>query len=428
MRLDVHMHGEKVGSLRRCAEGCVFAYDPRALERSDAAKTLLSIALPPRAEPFSPEATRAYVEGLLPQGGRRRTIARELGLDPGDGFGLIAELGGDCIGAVTFGAEGEEAEPRDPAALAWAEEEELAEVLRPPPGGELFDDADPRRMRFALPGRRHKLALVREEASGRWAWPEAGVPSTHIVKPEPADRPGFAALEAACTAAYREMGLPAAHAEVEEIAGVSCLVSKRFDRWGAGPGAERLHQESFAQALGIAPDATAGRLGAGIPSLAESRGLLRAIGEEDAARALMHATFCDLTIGNTELRPANAALLHSDEGPMLAPFYGIASTEIYGEVRPRPVVVGADIPPAPFLVDLVTTVDQFDFERQRSVIEAVRIMGELCSPLSAAAERAQEEGWYRRAIDDALQLVLRRMTAFFEEEADYMRPPGSERI
>lgn len=45
-----------------------------------------------------------------------------------------------------------------------------------------------------------------------------------------------------------------------------------------------------------------------------------------------------------------------------------------------------------------------------------------------AADRAQEEGWYRRAIDDALQLVTHRMTAFFEEEADYMRPPGGERI
>jgi hypothetical protein len=55
-------------------------------------------------------------------------------------------------------------------------------------------------------------------------------------------------------------------------------------------------------------------------------------------------------------------------------------------------------------------------------------MGELCSSLSAAAERAQEEGWYRRAIDDALDLATRRMTAFFEEEADYMRPPGAEPI
>ena len=36
-------------------------------------------------------------------------------------------------------------------------------------------------------------------------------------------------------------------------------------------------------------------------------------------------------IGCTELRGANAALLFGDDGPMLAPFYGIASTEIYGE-------------------------------------------------------------------------------------------------
>jgi serine/threonine-protein kinase HipA len=423
------MHGERVGVLERCEEGCLLTYDPEvAAEGLQSNRALISLTLPPRLAPYGPRPTRTYLEGLLPQGRRRRRLARELGLDPGDCFGLIAELGGDCIGAVTFGPEGEEVEEgeeRDPETLAWASEEVLAEVLRPQRGGELFDPDDRLRMRFALPGQRHKLALVRDEENDRWAWPEPGVPSTHIVKPEPADRPGFAALEAACTGAYREAGLPAAHAEVTEIAGVECLLSKRFDRWGEGPLVECLHQESLAQALGIPPDAARGRLAAGVPSLTESCGLLRALGEPQAAKALMHATFCDLTLGNTRLRPANAALLHTeDQAPILAPFFAIHSTEIYGEVRPRHTIVGDDVPPAPFLVDLVTTVDQFDFHRQDSVIEAVRMMGEVCRPLSAIAERAQQEGWYRREIDEAYMLASNRAVEFFEKEARYLRGEG----
>lgn len=424
MRLDVHLHGERVGSLERCAEGCVFAYDPRAVERFDAGKTPLSHSLPLRAEPFGPEATRAYVEGLLPQGERRHRIAAELGLDPADGYGLIAELGGDCLGAVTFQSEGEE--PREPSEPAWLGEDELEEVLRSPPR-RLFDPDRPQRMRFALPGERHKLALVRDDASDRWAWPEPGLPSTHILKPEPPERPGLVANEHACTLAYRELGLPVAHTAVETIAGRECLLCKRFDRWGEGPRAERLHQESFAQALGIAPGAGEGRrLVPGVPGLGEVSALLHAIGEASAVETLMKVTFCDLTIGCTELRGANAALLFGPDGPMLAPFYDIASTEIYGALRPRPIVIGIDVPPAPLLIDLRHTIELCGLEFQPSIIESVRLMGSVCVALNAVAADAHEEGWNRAAVEDALLLATRRTTGF-REESEYLRPPGGER-
>lgn len=424
MSLDVHMYGGKVGSLWRCEDGYGFAYDLEAAERLGADRAPLSTALPLRAESFSAEATRAYVEGLLPQGDRREGIARELGLDPADGYALIAELGRDCPGAVTFLAEGETAKPRDPNSLAWLDDEELGELLQPQPG-RLFDRSRERRMRFTLPGERHKLALVRDEEGDRWAWPEPGVPSTHIVKPEVAERPGLVANEHACSLAYRELGIPVAHTSVETIAGQTCLVSKRFDRWGEGPRAERLHQESFAQALGIAPDCAEARLAIGTPSLAEAGGLLRAIGEGRAVETLMKVTFCDLLIGCTELRGANAALLFGSDGPMLAPFYDIASTEVYGEIRPRPVVTGDDVPPAPLLIDLVHTIKQCGFEFQPAIIESVRVMGTVCTALDAIAEGAHEEGWHRREIDEAVELATGR-TIGFREESEYIRPPGGE--
>jgi HipA-like protein len=71
MSLDVHLHGERVGSLRRSGDGYSLAYDPEAVERLGPQRARLSLSLPPRAEPHGPAATRAYVEGLLPQGARR---------------------------------------------------------------------------------------------------------------------------------------------------------------------------------------------------------------------------------------------------------------------------------------------------------------------------------------------------------------------
>jgi serine/threonine-protein kinase HipA len=422
MSLDVYLHGERIGGLFPAGEqGYRFAYSAETVERAGTGAVLLSNSLPVRSEPFSAEATRAYVEGLLPQGHRRRTIARELGFDPGDGYELIAALGRDCLGAVAFLARDDAAELREESEPAWLGEDELEEVIDSPPG-RLFDPERPERMRFALPGERHKLALVRDEESGRWAWPTAAVPSTHIVKPEPADRPGLAANEQACTLAYRELGLPVAHTSVETIAGRPCLVSRRFDRWGDGPRAERLHQESFAQALGIPPDSSERRLAPGAPSLREASGLLRAIGEEGAVQTLMRTVFCDILLGCTRLRCANAALLLLDEQPMLAPFYGIASTEIYGESRPRPIVIGA--PPAPLLVDLRVTIDLCDLEFQPSIIESVRLMGSLCEALSGAVDDAEAQGWYRPAIDEAIQLATSRALGF-RDESQYLRPPGA---
>src|SRR5665811_1526504 len=254
MSLDVYLHEKPIGALSPTGEDTYsFAYRPQVANEASPAKAQLSTALPLRVEPYGPDASRAYVEGLLPQGLRRVAIAEELGLDAADGYGLIAALGGDCLGAVTFQAEGEEGSPGDAGAPAWLSEDELEEVVRWAPRRH-FDDARPERMRFALPGERHKLALVRGEDGDRWAWPQPGMPSTHVVKPETLERPGLVANEHACTLAYRELGIPVVPTAIEEIAGQACLVSKRFDRWGDGPGAARIHQESFAQALGLAPD------------------------------------------------------------------------------------------------------------------------------------------------------------------------------
>ena len=423
MSLDVYLRGIRIGGLFTVGEHHYsFTYTPEAVEHFGAGKVLLSNSLPLRNEPFGPYASRAFVEGLLPQGPRRHAIAAELGLNPGDGYGLIAELGRDCLGAVTFLSGEEELPEEESDSPAWLSEAELEEVLRVPPR-RVFDRSRPQRMRFALPGERHKLALVRDEKSGRWAWPTATMPSTHIVKPEPRDRPGLVANEHACTLAYRELGLPVAHTSIETIGGQPCLVSKRFDRWGEGPAAERLHQESFAQALGIAPDARR-RLVTGTPALDEASGLLRAIGEESGVETLMRATFCDLLLGCTALRGGNAALLLDEDGAMLAPLYGTASTEVYGEVRQRPTYIGPDVPPAPLLLDLRYTIELCGLEFQPSIIESVRLMGPLCSALNAVAEDAWQEGWTKRAIEDALQIATGR-TLGFREESMYLRPPGA---
>ena len=126
-----------------------------------------------------------------------------------------------------------------------------------------------------------------------------------------------------------------------------------------------------------------------------------------------------------KLNGANAALLFTGDGPILAPFFGIAATEIYGAERRRPPVAGA--PPAPFLVDIRRTAWECDFEFQPSLMKAVETMGRACASLNAVIDLAREEGWYSRVADEALQCAIDRSIGF-KDEMEYLRPPGGESL
>jgi hypothetical protein len=307
--------------------------------------------------------------------------------------------------------------------VTWIGEEELEELLAPEPA-RLVDPDSPRRMRFALSGSRHELALALDEASGRWAWPQPGVPSTHIVKPATDGRPGLLVNEVACTTACREIGLPVAHAELATIAGHRCVVSKRFDRWVGGHRTERLHQESLSQALGVAPPG--GHEGSGRPehpTLAESSELLREACDEGDAMTLMLVSVCNTVLGNCDSHGPNCALLHDGTGPLLAPIYDIASTEPYGDRPPRRRLADAELPPAPLLVDFVAIADECGFAFQPALIAAAGTMTRFTVALGRVVERAHAEGWYEPVVDEALHRVAERVLGF-REEIEYLRPRG----
>lgn len=399
MGLDVYLSGRRIGALSPDGEGGYsFAYATELVEKvanAGAQGAQLSRSLPVRPEPYAHAETSAYVEGLLPEGPLRETIARELCVDPTDGYALIAELGRDCPGAVVFLPEGQVPEPREAGSLAWLGRDELEQLMTTPERG-LIDPAQPERMRFTLPGERHKLALVHDETRNRWAWPEAGVPSTHIVKPEVGGQPDFAVNAMACTTALRIMGLPVAHTELKTIAGRRCLVSRRFDRWGEAAGAERLHQESFCQALGLPPEGDAVER-CGYPQSCE---LLREIGEEDSIETLFAVAFCNHLFGSGDasVHGKSSALLYTAGGPLLAPYPDVASTAVYESSRARPSIFGL-VRRDSNLPELAPSAVGCDFEFQPSVVRGLETAAGLTEALKSVAGQAREEGWYARLID-----------------------------
>jgi len=411
MALDVHLHGTRVASLRREGRGYSLAYDTEAVGRLGEERARISLALPPRAEPYGPAETRPYVEGLLPRGPRRRRIAHELGVDAADGYALIAELGRDCPGAVVFLPQGEEVEGPAGGEPAWLSEEELAEALDWPPQ-RCFDPDEPRRMRFTLPGERHKLALVRDEVSHRWAWPEPGLPSTHVLIPESGLRPEAALNECVCMTALQALGMPVLNNRLApELGGRPCVASTRYDRWGEGLGVERLHQESFQQAWGIAPDTEV----EAVEGLLRGREVLLKIEDESFAESFFSVAFCAWALGDRDERfIAKLALMHGDSGPLPGLFCGIFSEDVYreGEKAPLPEIAercSAIIATCKYAVGLL-------IEPEEVVPVALRRIHELDELLGEIIPRSQEEGWHGPVVDQIHHQVSQRL-GFLREEA-----------
>jgi serine/threonine-protein kinase HipA len=417
--LDVYLYGERVGTLFPAGENDYrLAYDPELVERVGPGKTLLSNSLPARPEPYSAAATRAYVEGLLPEGARRERLGRELELDATDGYLLLAELGQDCPGAVAFLPEGEQPRSPDRDSLAWLGEDELAELVKSPPPP-LFGADSERRMRFALPGLRHKLSLVRDEAGERWAWPEAGVPSTHVIKPETGEYPEYVANEMFCMTVCRQVGLPVAKASVERIGGRPCLVSPRYDRvLGASPGAdvERLHCESFCQALGIAPVAAGEGEEGKAPGWAEARGLLSAVSTADEIVNLLTAAFCNYILGNGDAHGRNFALIDRERTSLsaperkwrLAPLTDITSTVVYDDPIHHGLVISAEYGETSYLLELAEVCEacEFDFEVLRGLASTTATRVGMA--VETIATRSQKEGWHEPIVDRIVELAAER--------------------
>ncbi|HXS46086.1 MAG TPA: HipA domain-containing protein [Solirubrobacterales bacterium] len=417
MSLDVYLHGQRVGTLFPAGDNDYrLAYDPELVERVGPGKVLLSNSLPARPEPYSAEATSAYIEGLLPEGPRRSKLGRELELDATDGYLLLAELGCDCPGAVSFLPQGEAPAQPDAATIAWLTEEELAEVVKPPPP-RLFTDDCKQRMRFALPGLRHKLSLVHDEAGDRWGWPEAGAPSTHVIKPETGEYPEYVANEMFCMAVCRQAGVPVAKATVEEIAGRRCLVSPRYDRVvDEGPRVRRLHCESFCQALGIAPGAEEESEEGEAPGWAEVRGLLNAVSRQDDLVSLLTAAFCNYMLGNGDAHGKNFALIDregeslggSDKRWRLAPLTDITSTVVYDDPIHHGLVISEEYQETSYLLELAEVAEEceFDFEVLRGLasVTAARVS----AAVETIATRSKKEGWHEPVVDKIVELAADR--------------------
>ncbi len=370
----------------------------------------ISLALPVREEPFSAADSRPFFEALLPEGALREQIAQELRLAPSDGYGLLERLGRDCAGALQITPVDA---PPVAAAIRWLDTRQLDELVEQLPRHPLGIRAGDRHLRLSLAGVQRKAVLARDD-SGRFGEPLDGMPSTHILKPDPLDPelPGLAVNEYFCMRLADRCAMLAASVDLIQAAERRCLVVERYDRDRSTWPPTRVHQEDLCQALGLTPDFKYQHADWQLPSYRALADLLDRHSPRPGVDRLFAARTAvfHFLVGNADAHAKNISLLHGPEGVRLAPLYDIVATAAYPHLGTHlALAIGDELDPARIGIahwsDLAHDFGLHPgaFAQARSAL-AKRTLAEA----RALRDEARAEGWHDPVLDTIVDVVTAR--------------------
>ena len=154
-----------------------FTYSPEYLLNPE--NRPISISLPLTKAAFSPEQTKTFFDGLLPEGFTRRCVASWMHVDENDYLSILAGLGHECLGAVRIVAQNSPHLPPEYRRLTDAEAKNLARE------GATESAQLITKSHLSLTGASGKVGLYYDEKNNQWYLPVGDAPSTHIVKQSP---------------------------------------------------------------------------------------------------------------------------------------------------------------------------------------------------------------------------------------------------
>lgn len=232
-----------------------FSYDDEYLRSSDSKP--ISLSLPLNVITFDSIKTRNFFDGLLPEGFIRRSVAEELNVDINDYISILSKLGKECLGAIKI-TDGE-IKNNDISRYRLLSQNDIADLAHE---GTTMSAELVTKAHLSLTGASGKVGLYYDENKNNWYLPTGDLPSTHIVKQSHVRLKKIVANEQLCLLTARNLGIeiPESFIVQTENKGEEILfATKRYDRKidescktiNGLKVPYRLHQEDFAQALGI---------------------------------------------------------------------------------------------------------------------------------------------------------------------------------
>ena len=313
-KLSVRLYGKEVGILTDISGKMRFKYN------SDA-KTPLSLSLPIIEQVYSEKDCKGYFGGLLPESpDTRRIIAMQNKINPNNDFALLAAIGRDCAGAVSFHEIGEP-EKDEHSLLVEGDNitiDELEENIKNLPKKPLSLGR-----RLSLAGAQEKTAVT--VINGKICLAKNSSPTTHILKPAIRAFEQSVANEYICMQAAKMCGLLVPDVQILMANDTEFFLIERFDRQINGEKIIRLQQEDFTQALGIWTDNKYS------VTFKDCEKVLSQLRYPAASKNqfVYHAIF-NYLIGNCDAHGKNFSILYKQNGDIfLSPAYDILCTRVY---------------------------------------------------------------------------------------------------
>ena len=313
----------------------VFSYDEAYLMDG----LPVSVSLPLQKDAFTPSQTRFFFDGLLPEGFTRRSVAQWLHAEESDYLSILAGLGKECLGAIRISEEKEVERSLMEAGYRKLTMEQVRELAAEGASAstELIVGSH-----LSLTGASGKVGLYFDDQEGAWYQPVGTAASTHIVKQSHVRLNNIIGNEQMILRTAALLGIPVAGSRIVSTGGFGddeiLLATRRYDRIlskgskiGGLSRPLRLHQEDFAQALGIS---SAEKYESG--SAGYLKKIFRLLRENSAdplkdQLQLLDLLIFDSLIGNTDNHIKNLSLLYSQDlkTVRMAPAYDLVCTAVY---------------------------------------------------------------------------------------------------
>lgn len=330
--LRVLLNNHLVGHLLKEPAGAIyFRFHESWLGRDHAVP--VSLSLPLREDAYRGAPVAAFFENLLPDSeSLRRRVAERVGAMGTDAYSLLSQIGRDCVGALQFIPEGDDAVSDASAIHGKVVSDKEIEVLlsnlvRPPLG--LDRDQD---FRISVAGAQEKTALLLYHR--RWWKPRGTTPTTHILKTQIGtlqnglDLSNSVENEYYCLKLFAAFGLAVSKAEIKKSGNTNALVVERFDRaWTNDDRLLRVPQEDFCQALSCPPSRKYQSEGG--PGMVDILKLLKGADTPAAdQKAFLKAQILFWLIGATDGHAKNFSRFLGRGGSFrLAPIYDVLSAQ-----------------------------------------------------------------------------------------------------
>ena len=340
--------GDITGEDYRVAE---FKYSDDYLRLNE--RKALSISMPLSETPFSSERTRNFFEGLLPEGFSRTAVANWIKVDDNDYLTILSSLGRECLGAVKIVEKDTDnnISPRMGYKIL-----SIPQVKKLAAEGATKSTEILVKTHLSLTGASGKVGLYYDDKKRKWYLPEGDAPSTHIVKQSHVRLSQIVFNEQLSQLTAKNLGIDVPESFIvntgEGSDGEILFATKRYDRvLNTGKFIdkfqipERLHQEDFAQAMGIPSSEKYEKENSGY--MGRMFDLVRENVSDPIAEELkLWKLICfNFLIGNTDAHIKNYSLLYSDDMKRitLAPAYDIVCTRAYNLTNEMSLYIGNEI-------------------------------------------------------------------------------------